>query len=82
MQSHRVDAPVWLTTGIAEADDRVRITVRTRQPQQANAVAMRIVSQRRAQSWRVIEVEVQDENGTLVELVTSTAPHPAAGRLK
>jgi hypothetical protein len=78
MQSHRVDAPPWVTTDILEEGDGVRVTVQTAQPERAEAIAQRIVNQRRAQGWRVIEVAVQDADGQLVDLVTSTAPHHAA----
>ena len=77
LPSHRVDAPVWLTTDISEEAHRVRITVRTRDPRDARAVAMRIINQRRAQNWQVIEVAVLDEGGAPVDLIASTAPHPA-----
>lgn len=78
MQSHRLDAPVWWTSAIAEDAHRVRITVRTPKPEDARAIALRIVNQRRSQSWHVIEVEVQDEHGGPGELFVSEHPHPAA----
>jgi len=77
LQSHRVDAPPWVTTDIAEQGDTVRVTVQTEEPDRAEAIAARVVNQRRSQGWHVIEVAVQYRNGQLVDVVASTAPHQA-----
>lgn len=56
----------------------MRITVRTAEPDEARAIALRVINQRRGQGWPVVEVEVQDAQGHPVKLFVSERPHPAS----
>ncbi len=55
---HRYDAEPWTTESIREEGDTLWVRVQTRNVNDAERIAERIVAQRKAQSWQTIHVEV------------------------
>lgn len=80
---NRSESRPWTTEQIQEDGDTLRITVRTADSRDAERIAHRIVEQRKAQSWQVVQVTVigaRDEDRQTITWHHGEATGRARGR--